>query len=84
MPNGFDIPIPFLNQPFHIYFYGIIVTLGMAVTILQQAGLTQVSYLSGGLQAWARQVIRLRGRRLNTSAQPALISEIFKTSDVSH
>jgi hypothetical protein len=23
MPNGFDILIPFLNQSFHIYFYGI-------------------------------------------------------------
>ena len=34
MPNGFDIPIPFLNQPFHIYFYGIIITLGMVAAIL--------------------------------------------------
>jgi phosphatidylglycerol:prolipoprotein diacylglycerol transferase len=38
MPNGFDIPIPFLNQPFHIYFYGIIITLGMvAATLLAHA-----------------------------------------------
>jgi phosphatidylglycerol:prolipoprotein diacylglycerol transferase len=34
MPNGFDIPIPFLNQPFHIYFYGIIITLGMVAAVL--------------------------------------------------
>jgi hypothetical protein len=53
MPKGFDIPIPFLNQPFHIYFYGIIVTLGMAVAFLQQDGFTQVSNLAGGLKAWA-------------------------------
>jgi phosphatidylglycerol:prolipoprotein diacylglycerol transferase len=29
MPNGFDIPLPFLSQPFHIYFYGILITLGV-------------------------------------------------------
>jgi phosphatidylglycerol---prolipoprotein diacylglyceryl transferase len=29
MPSGFDIPIPFLNQSFHIYFYGILITLGV-------------------------------------------------------
>jgi phosphatidylglycerol---prolipoprotein diacylglyceryl transferase len=29
MPNGFDIPIPFLNQSFHIYFYGIMIMLGV-------------------------------------------------------
>ena len=29
MPNGFDIPIPFINQPFHIYFYGIMIMLGV-------------------------------------------------------
>jgi phosphatidylglycerol---prolipoprotein diacylglyceryl transferase len=29
MPNGFDIPIPFLNQSFHIYFYGILIMLGV-------------------------------------------------------
>jgi phosphatidylglycerol---prolipoprotein diacylglyceryl transferase len=28
-PNGFDIPIPFLNQSFHIYFYGILIMLGV-------------------------------------------------------
>jgi phosphatidylglycerol:prolipoprotein diacylglycerol transferase len=38
MPNGFDIPIPFLNQPFHIYFYGILITMGMvAATLLAHA-----------------------------------------------
>ncbi len=34
MPNGFDIPIPFLNQTFHIYFYGILITLGVVVATL--------------------------------------------------
>jgi phosphatidylglycerol---prolipoprotein diacylglyceryl transferase len=29
MPNGFDIPIPFVGQTFHIYFYGILITLGV-------------------------------------------------------
>jgi phosphatidylglycerol:prolipoprotein diacylglycerol transferase len=29
MPNGFDIPIPFLNQSFHIYFYGILIMIGV-------------------------------------------------------
>ncbi len=29
MPNGFDIPIPFLNQSFHIYFYGVMIMLGV-------------------------------------------------------
>lgn len=28
MPDGFDITIPFINQSFHIYFYGIIIMLG--------------------------------------------------------
>ena len=38
MPNGFDIPIPFLNQSFHIYFYGIIIMLGVvAATFLVSA-----------------------------------------------
>jgi phosphatidylglycerol:prolipoprotein diacylglycerol transferase len=38
MPNGFDIPIPFLNQTFHIYFYGILITLGVvAAAFLSQA-----------------------------------------------
>lgn len=37
-PNGFDIPIPFLHQSFHIYFYGILITLGVvAATFLGQA-----------------------------------------------
>jgi phosphatidylglycerol---prolipoprotein diacylglyceryl transferase len=30
-PNGFDIPLPFLNTTFHIYFYGILITLGVVV-----------------------------------------------------
>jgi phosphatidylglycerol:prolipoprotein diacylglycerol transferase len=35
MPDGFDIPIPFLNEPFHIYFYGIFIMLGVvAATVL--------------------------------------------------
>ena len=34
MPNGFDIPIPFLNQSFHVYFYGILITLGVVVATL--------------------------------------------------
>jgi phosphatidylglycerol:prolipoprotein diacylglycerol transferase len=34
MPNGFDIPIPFLNQTFHIYFYGILITLGVIAAAL--------------------------------------------------
>lgn len=29
MINGFDITLPFLSQPFHIYFYGILITLGV-------------------------------------------------------
>jgi phosphatidylglycerol:prolipoprotein diacylglycerol transferase len=38
MPNGFDIPIPFLNQSFHIYFYGILIMLGViAATVLVSA-----------------------------------------------
>jgi phosphatidylglycerol:prolipoprotein diacylglycerol transferase len=38
MPNGFDIPIPFLNTSFHIYFYGILITLGVvAATLLASA-----------------------------------------------
>ncbi len=31
MPNGFDIPIPFLGISFRIYFYGILITLGVVV-----------------------------------------------------
>jgi phosphatidylglycerol:prolipoprotein diacylglycerol transferase len=34
MPDGFDIPIPFLNQPFHIYFYGILIMLGVIAAAL--------------------------------------------------
>jgi len=34
MPDGFDIPLPFLNQPFHIYFYGIIIMLGVIAAAL--------------------------------------------------
>ncbi len=38
LPNGFDIPIPFLNQSFHIYYYGILITLGViAAAFLGQA-----------------------------------------------
>ena len=38
MPNGFDIPIPFMSQPFHIYFYGIMIMLGvLAATFLVSA-----------------------------------------------
>ncbi len=38
MPDGFDIPVPFLNQSFHIYFYGILITLGVvAATLLARA-----------------------------------------------
>ena len=29
IPNGFDIPLPFLNTSFHIYFYGILIMLGV-------------------------------------------------------
>jgi len=37
-PDGFDIPIPFLNQSFHIYFYGILIMLGViAAAFLAQA-----------------------------------------------
>jgi phosphatidylglycerol:prolipoprotein diacylglycerol transferase len=28
MPDGFDIQLPFMSQPFHIYFYGIILMTG--------------------------------------------------------
>ena len=38
MPNGFDIPIPFSTGSFHIYFYGIMITLGVvAATLLARA-----------------------------------------------
>ena len=34
MPNGFDIPIPFFNTSFHIYFYGILIMLGVVAASL--------------------------------------------------
>jgi len=38
LPNGFDIPLPFLNTSFHIYFYGILIMLGVvAAAFLAQA-----------------------------------------------
>ena len=38
MPDGFDIPIPFLNTSFHVYFYGILITIGViAATLLALA-----------------------------------------------
>ncbi len=38
LPDGFNIPIPFLNQSFHIYYYGILITLGVvAAAFLGQA-----------------------------------------------
>jgi phosphatidylglycerol:prolipoprotein diacylglycerol transferase len=38
LPDGFNIPIPFLDQSFHIYFYGILITLGVvAAAFLAQA-----------------------------------------------
>jgi phosphatidylglycerol:prolipoprotein diacylglycerol transferase len=38
LPNGFDIPIPFFNTSFHIYFYGILIMLGVvAAAFLGQA-----------------------------------------------
>jgi phosphatidylglycerol:prolipoprotein diacylglycerol transferase len=38
MPDGFNIPIPFLNTSFHVYFYGILITLGViAATLLARA-----------------------------------------------
>jgi phosphatidylglycerol---prolipoprotein diacylglyceryl transferase len=38
LPDGFDIPIPFLNTSFHIYFYGILIMLGVvAAAFLGQA-----------------------------------------------
>jgi phosphatidylglycerol---prolipoprotein diacylglyceryl transferase len=38
LPSGFDIPIPFLNTSFHIYFYGILIMLGVvAAAFLGQA-----------------------------------------------
>jgi phosphatidylglycerol:prolipoprotein diacylglycerol transferase len=34
MPNGIEIPLPFLDQPFKIYFYGILITLGVIAAAL--------------------------------------------------
>jgi len=37
MPDGFDIPIPFLHTSFHIFFYGILITIGViAAALLSQ------------------------------------------------
>jgi phosphatidylglycerol---prolipoprotein diacylglyceryl transferase len=37
-PDGFNIPLPFLNQSFHIYYYGILIMLGVvAAAFLAQA-----------------------------------------------
>jgi phosphatidylglycerol---prolipoprotein diacylglyceryl transferase len=38
VPDGFDIPIPFMNTSFHIYFYGVLIMLGVvAAAFLGQA-----------------------------------------------
>ena len=38
LPNGFDIPLPFLHTSFHIYFYGILIMLGVvAAAFIGQA-----------------------------------------------
>jgi phosphatidylglycerol:prolipoprotein diacylglycerol transferase len=38
LPNGFDIPLPFGLQPFHIYFYGIFIMAGViAAAFIAQA-----------------------------------------------
>jgi len=38
MPDGFDIPLPFLHTSFHIYFYGILITIGViAAALLAQS-----------------------------------------------
>ena len=38
LPSGFDIPLPFNLQPFHIYFYGIFIMTGViAAAFLAQA-----------------------------------------------
>jgi phosphatidylglycerol:prolipoprotein diacylglycerol transferase len=37
MPDGFDIPLPFLHTTYHIYFYGILITIGViAAALLSQ------------------------------------------------
>jgi phosphatidylglycerol:prolipoprotein diacylglycerol transferase len=38
LPNGFDIPLPFLHTSFHVYFYGILIMIGVvAAAFLGQA-----------------------------------------------
>jgi len=38
LPNGFDIPLPFFHTSFHVYFYGILIMLGVvAAAFLGQA-----------------------------------------------
>ncbi len=38
LPNGFDIPLPFFHTSFHIYFYGILIMVGViAAAFLGQA-----------------------------------------------
>jgi phosphatidylglycerol:prolipoprotein diacylglycerol transferase len=38
LPNGFDVPLPFFHTSFHIYFYGILIMLGVvAAAFLAQA-----------------------------------------------
>jgi phosphatidylglycerol---prolipoprotein diacylglyceryl transferase len=38
LPSGFDIPIPFLNTSFHVYFYGILIMAGVvAAAFIGQA-----------------------------------------------
>ena len=38
LPSGFDIPLPFLNTSFHIYFYGILIMVGVvAAAFIGQA-----------------------------------------------
>ncbi|MGA2489844.1 MAG: prolipoprotein diacylglyceryl transferase [Anaerolineales bacterium] len=38
LPDGFNIPLPFFNTSFHIYFYGILIMLGVvAAAFLAQA-----------------------------------------------
>jgi phosphatidylglycerol:prolipoprotein diacylglycerol transferase len=42
LPNGFDIPLPFLHTSFHIYFYGILIMVGVvAAAFLGQAEATR-------------------------------------------
>ena len=38
LPNGFDIPLPFLHTSFHVYFYGVLIMAGVvAAAFLGQA-----------------------------------------------